>query len=86
MQKRKRVLLIMHAAFSLSWTDKYEGTWEEDQRTGHGVYYWIDGQVYIGEFVNGERTGYGVMHFTDSSIYEGQFKQGLREGMVKNTL
>jgi len=63
-------------------SDKYEGAWVDDQRTGHGVYYWADGKVYIGDFVNGERTGYGAMHFPDGSEYEGQFKQGLLEGMV----
>ena len=36
--------------------DKYTGDWVDDQRTGHGIYTWPDGNRYEGQFKGGKCT------------------------------
>lgn len=58
----------------------YEGNWEEDIMSGHGVYTWADGSSYDGAFVNGEMHGPGRFMWPDGSIYEGTWHKGQMSG------
>ncbi len=47
------------------------GEWNEDSRTGLGIFTWSDGEVYEGEFQNDTRTGLGVYCYLNGDRYEG---------------
>ena len=63
------------------------GTGDNEQRDGHGISSWADGEYYAGEFVgagstsgSGDMHGYGVYAFVDGRIYEGQWRNEQRHG------
>ena len=37
----------------------YDGEWENDTRTGYGLYVWEEGDIYSGGWLNGLRQYYG---------------------------
>lgn len=37
--------------------EEYRGTWSEDKMHGYGVYRYINGAIYSGEWVNGKQEG-----------------------------
>jgi hypothetical protein len=44
---------------------------ERGEKHGRGTCTYIDGSVYIGEFVNGLRNGQGEMKFSNGDIFKG---------------
>lgn len=64
--------------------DKYEGDWEEDLRSGLGIYYsYVNGLYkirYSGEWRSDRPHGRGVLYTDKGEPYEGDFVDGLRHG------
>lgn len=59
----------------------YLGDASQMKRQGKGVYQYVDGQLYIGEWHNGKMSGYGKLYFKDKRLrYEGDFQQGFFHG------
>ena len=48
--------------------------------SGIGVYYWVNGSVYKGEFKNGLRDGNGVYQSELREKYEGSYREGKKHG------
>ena len=44
--------------------------------TGKGIYKWLDGTTYEGDFINGKRTGKSIYKWLDGNIYVGDFLDG----------
>ena len=60
---------------------KYEGKRNAaGEPEGRGVYWFADGDAYIGEWKAGEREGCGVYRFASGDVYEGEWKAGKQEG------
>ena len=74
------------------WNDKnekYVGNWDENLRSGMGVYIWYDEKIsynkyfrdrYVGEWKEGMKNGYGKFFYSNGSIYEGFWKDDKKEG------
>jgi hypothetical protein len=43
---------------------------------GVGIYKWLDGRIYEGEFVKDERCGFGVHKWADKREYKGYWSKG----------
>ena len=57
------------------------GSWVDDQRCGTGKYYYINGDIYDGEWQNHVRHGQGVYYYSETGTkYMGTWKEGKREG------
>lgn len=53
----------------------------EGVRHGKGVYQYVDGQTYMGDWKDGRMHGYGKLYYQDKKLrYEGEFYQGLFHG------
>ena len=50
--------------------EKYEGEWSEDKKHGSGVYHYMNGSVYTGDFVNDIPYGYGEYEKNDKICYK----------------
>lgn len=47
---------------------------------GQGLYTWLDGKKYKGNYVNGVKNGYGEMKWPNGRLYKGDWKEGVQEG------
>lgn len=60
----------------------YEGTWEQDKRTGKGRS--VDGatgDIYFGDFLDGKKQGHGLIyHKATDQIYDGQWSLNAKNG------
>lgn len=45
-----------------------------DEKEGYGVYNFISGDVYKGEFVQSQKNGKGIYYFANGEVFQGQFK------------
>lgn len=54
--------------------ERYEGSWLEDQRHGHGTYVYGSGAVYEGEWENGSMHGKGCYTSVGGSRYQGMYR------------
>lgn len=72
--------------------DRYEGSWlaaglaagsalARPQRHGLGVYRFVDGSLYEGEWTEDLMAGLGVMSFPDGGRFAGQFRDGQPDGL-----
>ena len=43
---------------------------------GKGVYKWLDGRLYTGNYVNDKKDGYGVYVWADGRAYLGNWSNG----------
>ncbi len=68
-----------HGSMDYKNGDTFEGIWENDQKV-NGIYYFSNGNKYIGEFKNDKINGLGKMEFQNKDKYEGTFKDGKMEG------
>ena len=59
-------------------TERYEGTFFEDRRHGHGRCTYPDGSSYTGQWQAGEIHGQGRYEHSDGSVFEGQFDRKQR--------
>lgn len=55
-------------------TCRYEGSWVNDQRHGHGVYHYASGAVYDGLWEHGKMHGMGSYTSATGSRYEGMYR------------
>lgn len=60
--------------------DYYIGDWEDNQKSGRGMYYFDSGVIYEGEFENGKIRWIGRLLFNDGSMYEGFCPDGTPDG------
>ena len=51
-----------------------------DERHGFGVYYFKNGNKYVGEWENDKRNGHGTFYRADGDRYEGNFVDGKANG------
>ncbi|XP_016086575.1 radial spoke head 1 homolog [Sinocyclocheilus grahami] len=59
---------------------KVQGSWVDDQRQGHGVYAYPNGDTYDGEWLHHERHGQGTYtHHETGSQYMGTWVMGKME-------
>ena len=62
----------------------YKGTSnKEGQPDGHGVYKYLDGSVYNGEWREGRRHGHGTYTFSNGDRYVGEWVEDYKEGQGK---
>ena len=43
---------------------------------GKGTYKWVNGEVFIGNYVNGERDGQGTTQFADGTLRNAEYSEG----------
>lgn len=76
-------------SYGFSGGDRYEGGWAQSSsssglgrpiRQGTGVYHFVNGQTYEGEWSGDLMSGFGVMTFTDGSRFAGRFRNGQPDG------
>ena len=60
--------------------DMAEGEWKNDEKYGHGIYYYSNGDIYEGEWKNDLEERYGIKYFSNGDRYEGYFKEGKYNG------
>lgn len=78
--------------------DKYEGSWVNGEKCGHGVYTSADGTTYDGFWVGNKKNGHGcttynndgrslLSNFTwcEGDIYDGEFVDNARHGACEYT-
>lgn len=46
-------------------SDRYEGHYQHDKKSGFGIYRWKNGTIYEGEFLNDLKHGEGVVSYDD---------------------
>jgi hypothetical protein len=61
--------------------DKYEGQLFNDKIHGKGVFKFVSGSVYKGDFQNGVRDGYGIETYYNGSKYEGSWYKDKKHGI-----
>lgn len=47
---------------------------------GKGIYKWVDGRFYSGEYVNDKKHGKGAYRWADNRVYIGTWADGRQEG------
>lgn len=58
----------------------YTGDWKNNQKEGHGIFFYKDGSCYDGQWKNSKRDGKGLMIYSNQDIYEGAWSEDLRHG------
>jgi hypothetical protein len=53
------------------------------QEHGDGLYTWVDGEVFGGQFVDGKPHGLGVKSWPDGERYSGDWFEGERSGLQR---
>ena len=60
---------------------RYEGSWVEDQRNGHGVYRFANGDTYEGDWYEHKKHGYGIYTYAATGTsYRGMWEAGKKKG------
>ena len=54
--------------------------YSNDKKDGFGLFKWVSGNYYLGQFSNDEREGIGEMNWNDGSKYIGEWVQGIEHG------
>ena len=63
------------------WLLLVTGCWADDQRCGKGKFYYVNGDIYDGEWRAHVRHGLGSYTYADTaSCYVGMWKDGRRDG------
>ncbi|KPP65479.1 hypothetical protein Z043_116098 [Scleropages formosus] len=57
------------------------GAFSKGNMHGHGVYSWVDGIRYEGQFIFNVPMGHGTYTWPDGSFYEGEVVSGIRHGV-----
>jgi hypothetical protein len=71
---------------SYSWpSGMYRGEWKDGQRHGQGVFTWLNGDKFVGEYKNDRRNGQGS-RTTRNSNYVGEWKDDNYHGQGTLTL
>lgn len=60
---------------------KYEGSWVDDQRNGHGIYRFANGDTYEGDWYEHKKHGYGIYTYAATGTsYRGMWEAGKKKG------
>ena len=49
---------------------------------GYGIFDYLDGRKYIGNYVNGKREGFGSYEDGKGNIVKGEWFQGVKHGEI----
>ncbi|OQY54684.1 MAG: hypothetical protein B6247_10605 [Candidatus Parabeggiatoa sp. nov. 2] len=60
--------------------DCYYGEYEDNERSGNGIYIWKNGDRYEGDFLEGQRDGSGVYIWANGDYYKGDYLENRRDG------
>ena len=60
--------------------DLCECSFVNGKAEGTGIFRWMDGVTYVGEFKAGVIEGKGFIKYPDNEMYEGDFKNGYAHG------
>ena len=52
---------------------------------GYGIYIYVDGVRYEGQFSNDKKEGFGIYYWIDGRIYEGYWHKGKQHGIGSYT-
>jgi hypothetical protein len=88
-----------HFAGKSAWEgDKYEGSWVDGEKCGHGVYTSADGTTYDGFWVGNKKNGHGCTFYNsdghsllsnfswcEGDTYDGEFVNNVRHGACEYT-
>lgn len=55
----------------------YKGEFCENKRHGHGVFYYVNGDIFSGNWENNLKHGFGTYRFADGSEYRGEWQRGV---------
>lgn len=59
------------------WAEEYNGPWEHGKKSGHGSYFYANGNCYHGEWKEDKKHGKGRMVFRDAGVsYSGKWEMG----------
>ena len=58
---------------------EYEGGWEGDEPSGHGVLRWANGNEYEGAWLKGLKHGRGVLRWASGAVYSGEWWYSLAD-------
>jgi hypothetical protein len=47
---------------------------------GYGIYRWVEGSVYYGEYIKGNRHGHGHLRWPNGDEYCGEWKNSVQWG------
>ena len=61
--------------------DKYVGEFAQDERTGHGVYYFRNGDIFAGRWQSGRQAGPGRILYRNGNHMAGRWENGRRTGV-----
>jgi hypothetical protein len=59
---------------------RYEGSWLDDKRHGHGTFVHADGSKYEGEWASGRKEGKGTLCFANGDAFDGFWAGGVISG------
>ncbi len=61
--------------------NSYQGSFENGNKHGEGMYTWANGNTYEGDYKDDRRNGRGVFTFANGDKYEGDFRDDKRHGV-----
>ena len=64
---------------------KYNGEFQGDKMTGHGVWHVTGGDRYEGQWLNGMKHGYGTYFYKSGAVYQGQYDYHKAQGKARLT-
>jgi hypothetical protein len=67
--------------FNYDHGDKFDGSFDKDERHGIGEYRWAEGSIFKGSWANDKRNGIGFEWFRYGDFYQGTFKDNKRDGL-----
>lgn len=72
-----------HGVGNQEWPDgsKYNGTWKNGQKCGHGEYINTEQLSYMGQWEDGRRHGQGTQEYANGDRYDGWWFHGLCSGL-----
>ena len=60
--------------------DRFEGNWNNNDKSDYGIYYYSNGDIFKGGWKDGKKHGYGVFYYSKRDFYKGEWKNDVKEG------
>ena len=82
---RDSATLVDKEAYRLRNGSKYWGQWSQNlkTRTGLGMFVWLDGSLYEGQWRNGRSHGVGRLIHVNGDVYQGEWQFNTANGRGK---